>query len=68
MNPINLIQNYRENYSVMNVPRNLKQSIYTFNDKRQITDEEFIVVLKYRIRQSKKEIKKLKEAYKRSEV
>ena len=44
MNPINLIQNYRENYSVMNVPRNLKDEIHIFNLKRKITDEELDIV------------------------
>tara|TARA_R110002020_G_scaffold19878_2_gene68194 strand:+ start:29 stop:529 length:501 start_codon:yes stop_codon:yes gene_type:complete len=44
MNPIEQIQNYREKYSVMNVPRNLKTDIKIFNMKRKITDKELDTV------------------------
>jgi hypothetical protein len=61
MNPINLIQNYREKYSVMNVPRNLVMEISRFNMKRKITDEELSLILDKRIENLKEECAMWKE-------
>ena len=61
MNPIEQIQNYREKYSVMNVPKNLISEISNFNLKRQITDEELKTVLDKRIEVLKEETKMWKE-------
>ena len=55
MNPINLIQNYRENYSVKYVPRNLRTEIFKFNLKRKITDKELSSILDKRIEEAKAE-------------
>ena len=61
MNPINLIQNYRENYSVMNVPSNLRTDIFKFNLKRKITDKELSSVLDKRIEELKAETEMWKQ-------
>ena len=61
MNPISSIQNYRENYSVMNVPKNLVSEIVHFNLKRKITDKELEMVLDKRIEVLKEETKMWKE-------
>ena len=61
MNPINLIQNYRENYSVKYVPRNLRTEVYKFNLKRKITDKELGSVLDKRIEVLKAETEMWKE-------
>ena len=61
MNPISSIQNYREKYSVMNVPKNLVSEIVHFNLKRKITDKELEMVLDKRIEVLKEETKMWKE-------
>ena len=61
MNPINLIQNYRENYSVKYVPRNLRTEVFKFNLKRKITDKELGSVLDKRIEVLKAETEMWKE-------
>ena len=68
MNPINLIQNYRENYSVMNVPRNLKDEIHIFNLKRKITDEELSSILKKRTEKLREANEMLKQKIKLMEI
>ena len=55
MNPIKQIQNYRKNYSVMNVPSNLRTDIFKFNLKRKIIDKELSSVLDKRIEEAKAE-------------
>ena len=68
MNPINLIQNYRENYSVMNVPNNLKDEIHIFNLKRKITNEELSSILKKRTEKLREANEMLKQKIKLMEI
>jgi hypothetical protein len=68
MNPINLIQNYREKYSVMNVPSNLKDEIHIFNLKRKITDEELSSILKKRTEKLREANEILKQKIKLMEI
>ena len=62
------IQNYRENYSVMNVPRNLRTDIFKFNLKRNITDEELSSILKKRTEKLREANEMLKQKIKLMEI